>query len=77
MYKIKVGDKVRIIGNTQIHHHLAVPSTAEIIGMDSTGVKVFGYGYDGRIYAQWASFVDVNPITKAAVSRHAQKKINT
>ena len=53
MCKIKVGDKVQIIGNTQIHHHLAVPSTAEIIGMDSTGVKVFGYGYDGRIYDQW------------------------
>ena len=52
MYKIKVGDKVQIIGNTKIHHHLAVPSTAEIIGMDSTGVKVFGYGNDGRTYAQ-------------------------
>ena len=67
MCKIKVGDKVQIIGNTQIHHHLAVPSTAEIIGMDSTGVKVFGYGYDGRIYYQWVSFVDVKPIRKAVV----------
>ena len=67
MYKIKVGDKVRIIGNTKIHHHLAVPSTAEIIGMDSTGVKVFGYGNDKRIYAQWVSFVDVNQIRKAVV----------
>lgn len=67
MDKIKVGDKVQIIGNTQIHHHLAVPSTAEIIGMDSTGVKVFGYGYDGRIYAQWVSFVDIKPIRKAVV----------
>ena len=67
MYKIKVGDKVRIIGNTQIHHHLAVPSTAEIIGMDSTGVKVFGYGNDKRIYAQWVSFVDIKPIRKAVV----------
>ncbi len=67
MYKIKVGDKVQIIGNTQIHHHLAVPSTAEIIGMDSTGVKVFGYGNDKRIYAQWVSFVDVKPIRKAVV----------
>ena len=67
MYKIKVGDKVQIIGNTQIHHHLAVPSTAEIIGMDSTGVKVFGYGDDGRIYCQWVSFVDIKPIRKAVV----------
>ena len=67
MYKIKVGDKVQIIGNTQIHHHLAVPSTAEIIGMDSTGVKVFGCGNDKRIYAQWISFVDIKPIRKAVV----------
>ena len=67
MDKIKVGDKVQIIGNTQIRHHLAVPSTAEIIGMDSTGVKVFGYGYDGRMYDQWISFVDIKPIRKAVV----------
>ena len=67
MDKIKVGDKVQIIGNTQIRHHLAVPSTAEIIGMDSTGVKVFGYGYDGMMYNQWVSFVDVKPIRKAVV----------
>ena len=67
MDKIKVGDKVQIIGNTQIHHHLAVPSTAEVIGMDSTGVKVFGYGNDERIYAQWVSFVDIKPIRKAVV----------
>ena len=67
MYKIKVGDKVQIIGNTQIHHHLAVPSTAEIIGMDSTCVKVFGYGYDGWMYDQWVSFVDIKPIRKAVV----------
>ena len=67
MDKIKVGDKVQIIGNTQIRHHLAVPSTAEIIGMDSTGVKVFGYGYDGRIYDQWISFVDIKPVRKAVV----------
>ena len=67
MYQIKIGDKVKIIGNTQIHHHLAVPSNAEVIGMDSTGVKVFGYGNDKRIYAQWVSFVDVKPIRKAVV----------
>ena len=67
MYKIKVGDKVQIIGKSRIHHCLAVPSTAEIIGMDSTGVKVFGYGYDGRIYDQWISFVDIEPIRKAVV----------
>ena len=67
MYKIKVGDKVQIIGNTKIHHHLAVPSTAEVIGMDSTGVKVFGYGNDKRIYDQWISFVDIKPIRKAVV----------
>ena len=67
MYKIKVGDKVRIISNTQIHHHLAVPSTAEIIGMDSTGVEVFGYGNDRKIYAQWVSFVDIKSIRKAVV----------
>ena len=67
MYKIKVGDKVQIIGNTKIHHHLAVPSTAEIIGMDSTGVKVFGYGSDGRLYDQWISIVGITPIRKAVV----------
>lgn len=67
MCRIKVGDKVQIIGNTQIHHHLAVPSTAEVIGMDSTGVKVFGYGNDGRMYKQWVSFVDIKPIRKAVV----------
>ena len=67
MEKIKVGDKIRVIGNTRIHHHLAVPSNAEVIGMDSTGVKVFGYGNDGRIYDQWVSFVDIKPIRKAVV----------
>ena len=67
MYQIKIGDKVKIIGNTRIHHHLAVPSNAEVIDMDFTGVKVFGYGYDGRIYDQWISFVDIEPIRKAVV----------
>lgn len=67
MNEIKIGDKIRIIGNTQIHHHLAVPSTAEVIGMDSTGVKVFGYGYDGRMYVQWVSFVDIRQIRKAVI----------
>ena len=67
MYKIKVGDKVRIVGNSRIHHHLVVPSTAEVIDMDSTGVKVFGYGDDKRIYAQWVSFVDIKQIRKAVV----------
>ena len=67
MDKIKVGDKVQIIGNTQIHHHLAVPSTAEVVDTDSTCVKVFGYGYDGRMYDQWISFVDIKPIRKAVV----------
>ena len=67
MDKIKVGDKVQIIGKSRIHHCLAVPSTAEIIGMDSTGVKVFGCGNDKRIYAQWVSFVDIKPIRKAVV----------
>ena len=67
MYKIKVGDKVQIIGNTQIHHHLAVPSTAEVVDTDSYGVEVLGYGDDGRMYAQWVSFVDIKPIRKAVV----------
>ena len=67
MNEVKIGDKVRIIGNTRIHHHLAVPSTAEVIGMDSTGVKVFGYGYDGRIYCQWISFVDIKLTRKAVI----------
>ena len=67
MDKIKVGDKVQIIGNTKIHHHLAVPSTAEVVDTDSTCVKVFGYGYDGRMYDQWISFVDIKPIRKAVV----------
>ena len=67
MYKIKVGDKVRIVGNTQIHHHLVVPSTAEVINMDSSCVEVLGYGDDGRMYNQLVSFVDIEPIRKAVV----------
>lgn len=67
MCKIKVGDKVQIIGNTRIHHHLAVPSTAEVIDTDSSSVEVFGYGDDGRMYNQWVSFVDIKPIRKAVV----------
>lgn len=67
MYKIKVGDKIRIIGKSRIHHCLAVPSTAEVIDMDSTSVEVLGYGYDGRMYEQWISFVDIKPIRKAVV----------
>lgn len=67
MNEIKIGDKIRIIGNSQIHHCLLVPSTVQVIGMDSVSVKVFGYGYDGRMYDQWVSFVDVRPIRKAVV----------
>ena len=67
MYKIKVGDKVQIIGKSRIHHCLAVPSTAEVVDTDFTCVKVFGYGYDGMMYDQWVSFVDVKPIRKAVV----------
>ena len=67
MYQIKVGDKVKIIGNTRIHHHLAVPSNAEVTDMDSYSVEVFGYGDDGRMYYQWVSFVDIKPIRKAVV----------
>lgn len=67
MDKIKVGDKVQIIGNTRIHHHLAVPSIAEVIDTDFTFVKVFGYGYDGGMYDQLVSFVDIKPIRKAVV----------
>ena len=67
MCKIKVGDKIRIIGKSRIHHCLAVPSTAEVVDTDFTCVKVFGYGYDGIMYDQWVSFVDVKPIRKAVV----------
>ncbi len=67
MYKIKIGDKIRIIGKSRIHHCLAVPSTAEVVDTDFTCVKVFGYGYDGRMYDQWVSFVDIKPIRKAVV----------
>ena len=67
MYQIKIGDKVRIIGKSRVHHCLAVPSIAEVVGVDFTGVKVFGYGYDGRMYDQWVSFVDIKPIRKAVV----------
>lgn len=67
MCRIKVGDKVQIIGNTQIHHHLVVPSTAEVIDMDSSCVEVLGYGDDGRMYNQLVSFVDIKPIRKAVV----------
>ena len=67
MDKIKVGDKVRIIGKSRIYHCLAVPSTAEVVDTDFTCVKVFGYGYDGMMYDQWVSFVDIKPIRKAVV----------
>ena len=67
MDKIKVGDKIRIIGKSRIHHCLAVPSTAEVVDTDSTCVKVFGYGYDGWMYDQWVSLVDIKPIRKAVV----------
>ena len=67
MDKIKVGDKVRIIGKSRVHHCLAVPSTAEVVDTDFTCVKVFGYGYDGMMYDQWVSFVDIKPIRKAVV----------
>lgn len=67
MCKIKVGDKVRIVGNSRIHHHLVVPSTAEVIDMDSSYVEVLGYGDDGRMYNQMVSFVDIEPIRKAVV----------
>ena len=67
MYQIKVGDKVRIIGNSRIHHHLVVPSTATVIDMDSSCVKVLGYSDDGRMYDQLVSFVDIKPIRKAVV----------
>lgn len=67
MYKIKVGDKVKIIGNSIIHHCLLVPSTAKVIDTDSSSVEVFGYGDDGRMYKQWISFVDIKPIRKAVV----------
>ena len=67
MNEIKIGDKIRIIGKSRIHHCLAVPSTAEVVDTDFTCVKVFGYGYDGRMYDQWISFVDIEPIRKAVV----------
>lgn len=67
MCKIKIGNKIRVVGNSRIHHCLLVPSTVQVVGMDSTGVKVFGYGYDGRMYDQWVSFVDIKPIRKAVI----------
>lgn len=67
MCKIKIGDKIRVVGNSRIHHCLLVPSTVQVVGMDSTSVKVFGYGYDGRMYDQWVSFVDIKPIRKAVI----------
>ena len=67
MDKIKAGDKVRIIGKSRVHHCLAVPSTAEVVDTDFTCVKVFGYGYDGMMYDQWVSFVDIKPVRKAVV----------
>lgn len=67
MDKIKVGDKIRIIGKSRINHCLAAPSTAEVVDTDFTCVKVFGYGYDGMMYDQWVSFVDIKPIRKAVV----------
>ena len=67
MCKIKVGDKVRIVGNSRIHHHLVVPSTAEVINIDSSCVEVLGCGDNGRMYNQLVSFVDIEPIRKAVV----------
>lgn len=67
MYRIKIGDKIRVVGNSRIHHCLLVPSTVEVIDTDSSSVEVFGYGDDGRMYNQWVSFVDIKPIRKAVV----------
>ena len=67
MDKIKIGDRIKIIGNLQIHHHLAIPSTAEVIGVDGYDLKVFGHDKDGKIYEQWVSVIDVLPIRKAVI----------
>ena len=67
MDKIKIGDKIRIIGNSRIHHHLVVPSTAEVIGVDGCYLMVFGYDEDGVTCEQWVSVIDVLPIRKAVV----------
>lgn len=67
MNQIKIGDKIKVVGNSRIHHCLLVPSTAQVVGMDAVSFKVFGRGRDGRMYNQWVSFVDIRPIRKAVV----------
>lgn len=67
MNGIKIGDKIRIVGNSKIHHHLAVPSVAEIIEIDPDDFKVFGHDDRGEILEQWVSIIDTAPIKKAVI----------
>lgn len=67
MNKVKIGDKIRIVGSSRIHHHLAVPSVAEIIEIDPNDFKVSGHDSRGVMLEQWVSIIDTAPIRKAVI----------
>lgn len=62
-----IGEKIKIVDNSQIHHNLAVPSVAEIIEIDSNDVRVFGHDSRGVMLEQWVSIIDTAPIRKAVI----------
>lgn len=67
MNKVKIGDKIKIVGSSKIHHHLAVPSVAEIIEIDPDDFRVFGHDDSGAMLEQWVSIIDTTPIRKAVI----------
>ena len=67
MYKIKIGDKIRIVGNSRIHHCLLVPSIVQVVGMDADCFKVYGRDKGGKGVCQWVHVIDTTPIRKAVV----------
>lgn len=67
MNEIKIGDKIRIIGNSRIHHCLLVPSTVQVVDIDANSFKVYGRDKDGKKVRQWVHVIDAVPIRKAVV----------
>jgi UDP-glucose 4-epimerase len=69
MNEIKIGDKIRVVGNSRIHHCLLVPSTAtvQVVGIAADSFKVYGRDKDGKGVRQWVHVIDIKPIRKAVV----------
>lgn len=67
MNEIKIGDKIRVVGNSRIHHCLLVPSTVQVVGMDADCFKVYGRDKGGKGVRQWVHVIDATPIRKAVV----------